>query len=61
MKYFTKLFITCYLVFSGGHIFGQVKFTDIPEDKQLYARDVETNKADVAVSGTVDNDGSDYT
>ncbi|RIA09308.1 putative secreted protein (Por secretion system target) [Flavobacteriaceae bacterium MAR_2010_72] len=40
--------------------FGQVTFTDIPQNKQLVARDLNTNLGTLNISGTVDNTGVNY-
>ncbi len=40
--------------------FGQVTFTNVPQNKQLVARDLITNLGNVNISGTVNNSGVNY-
>ena len=48
------------LIFICLTSFGQVTFTNAPQNKQLIARNLNTNQGTVNISGTVNNSGVNY-
>jgi hypothetical protein len=58
-KQMKNLFSTL-LIFICLTSFGQVTFTNAPQNKQLIARNLNTNQGTVNISGTVNNSGVNY-
>lgn len=58
-KQMKNLFSTL-LLFICLTSFGQVTFTNAPQNKQLIARNLNTNQGTVNISGTVNNSGVNY-
>ena len=55
MKYYVVLFFCM----AFGVMTSQISFTKVPQDKQLFGRDLQTNYGTVQISGTV-NVGANY-